>query len=64
MELVLPMFNAHPYFSLKNLGKKVHIIHGKMVIPSCSSVTFNTCGSKLSPSNAVVIIYLPFIYTV
>ena len=22
MELVLPMYNVHPYFSLKNLGKK------------------------------------------
>ena len=22
MELVLPMYNAHPYFSLKNLGKR------------------------------------------
>ena len=22
MELVPPMYNAHPYFSLKNLGKK------------------------------------------
>ena len=22
MKLVLPMHNAHPYFSLKNLGKK------------------------------------------
>ena len=21
MELVLPMYNVHPYFSLKNLGK-------------------------------------------
>ena len=30
MELILPMYNAHPYFSLKNLGKKVHIIHGKI----------------------------------
>ena len=29
-ELVVPMYNAHPYFSLKNLGKKVHIIHGKI----------------------------------
>ena len=29
-ELVLPMYNAHPYFSLKNLGKKVLIIHGKI----------------------------------
>ena len=28
-ELVLPMYNAHPYFSLKNLGKKVHIIHSR-----------------------------------
>ena len=26
----LPMYNAHPYFSLKNLGKNVHIIHGKI----------------------------------
>ena len=24
MELVLPMYNAYPYFSLKNLGKNVH----------------------------------------
>ena len=24
------MYNAHPYFFLKNLGKKVHIIHGKI----------------------------------
>ena len=30
MELVLPMYNVHPYFSLKNLGKKVSIIHGKI----------------------------------
>ena len=30
MELALPMYNAHPYFSLKNLGKKVLIIHGKI----------------------------------
>ena len=29
MELVLPMYNVHPYFSLKNLGKKVCIISGK-----------------------------------
>ena len=28
-ELVLPMYNAHPYFSLKNLGKKVHLIYNK-----------------------------------
>ena len=24
------MYNAHPYFSPKNVGKKVHIIHGKI----------------------------------
>ena len=30
MELVLPMHNMHPYFSLKNLGKKVHIRCGKI----------------------------------
>ena len=30
MELVLLMYNAHPYFSLKSLGKKVRHIHGKI----------------------------------
>ena len=30
MELVLPMYNVHPYFSLKNLGKNVYIIHSKI----------------------------------
>ena len=30
MELVLPMYNAHSYFSLKILGKKVHITQGKI----------------------------------
>ena len=30
MELLLPMYNVHPYFSLKDLGKKVHIIHGQV----------------------------------
>ena len=29
MELVLAIYNVHPYFSLKTLGKKVRIIHGK-----------------------------------
>ena len=24
------MYNMHPYFPLKNVGKKVHIIHGKI----------------------------------
>ena len=27
---VLLMYNAHPYLSLKNSGKKVCIIHGKI----------------------------------
>ena len=27
---ITPMYNMHPYFSLKNLGKKVCIIHGKI----------------------------------
>ena len=27
---VPPMYNEHPYFFLKNLGKKLHIIHGKI----------------------------------
>ena len=26
----LPMYNMHPYLSLKNMGKKVCIKHGKM----------------------------------
>ena len=30
MELVLPMCNEQPYFSLKNVGKKMHIICGKI----------------------------------
>ena len=30
MELVLPMYNTHPYFSLKILGKKMCVIHSKI----------------------------------
>ena len=30
MQLVLPMYSAHPYFSLKNLGNKVCTIHDKI----------------------------------
>ena len=29
-ELVLPMYNARPYFSLKNLGTEVRVMHGKI----------------------------------
>ena len=28
--VLISMYNAHPCFSLKNLGKKVCIIHGKI----------------------------------
>ena len=27
---LLPIYNVHLYFFLKNLGKKMHIIHGKI----------------------------------
>ena len=27
--IIIHMYHAHPYFSLRNLGKKVHIIHSK-----------------------------------
>ena len=30
MELALPISNEHPYFSLKTLGIKMCIIHGKI----------------------------------
>ena len=29
MKLILPMYNAHPYFSLKNLGKKYTLYMAK-----------------------------------
>ena len=33
MELVLPLYNAHPYFSLKNLDKEsAHYMQQDMVI--------------------------------
>ena len=28
--IITPMYNVHPYFSLKNLSKKFHVIHGKI----------------------------------
>lgn len=30
MESALPMYNAHPYLSLTNLGTQVYIINGKV----------------------------------
>ena len=32
MEVVLAMYNEHPYFSPKNLGKQVCVMHGKYYI--------------------------------
>ena len=29
--ILIPIYNAHPYFSLKSLGKKVCIMHGKIL---------------------------------
>ena len=42
MELVLPMYNVHPYFSLKILGKKVHIIHSKNTVLSLRALFLPT----------------------
>ena len=33
MELVLPMYNAHPHFSFKNLGKNCTLYMAKYGIP-------------------------------
>ena len=38
MELVLPMYNVHPYFPLKNLGKKYALYMAKY---STSSLPYN-----------------------
>ena len=35
------MYKAYPFFSLKNLGKKVHIIHGKVSYLGGSWVKFD-----------------------
>ena len=43
MELVLPMYNVHLYFSLKNWGKTVCFIHGK--IQYCRYVNNSTLWS-------------------
>ena len=44
MELVLPMYNAHPYFFLRNLGKKsAHYIWqntGNWKKPKCNAMEF------------------------
>ena len=42
--IIIPMYNVHPYFPLKNLGKKVCIIHGKIWVMSLSF-----CRLKIGP---------------
>ena len=37
-------YNVHPYFSLKNLGKKVPIIHGKIQLLDRDALS-SSCGS-------------------
>ena len=49
------MYNAHPYFSLKNLGKTVQIIQGKIWF-----VLFNKFGLK-SCSGIDIVTFL-FVY--
>ena len=52
MELVLPRYNVHPYFSLKNLGKKVHIIHGKNgILVSTFHIQVKSYGIFISRSD-------------
>ena len=42
-ELVLPVYNGHPYFSLKNLGKKCAFYTAKYGIELAKkSVTFSS----------------------
>ena len=43
--LVLPIYNAHPYFSLKTLGQKVCTLHSKIWYFSiwCSTLTVTVC---------------------
>ena len=50
MELVLPMYNVHPYFSLKNLGKEVCIIHSNTVYVSTSLIRSNLSCSFVTPN--------------
>ena len=41
-KLALLMYNAHPYFSLKNLGKKVCIINSKILYLNWNAHTSST----------------------
>ena len=42
MELVLPMYSVHPYFSLKNLGNKVCTVHDKICY-MCVCIKYKIC---------------------
>ena len=47
------MYNVHPYFSLKNLGKKVSIIHGKTrYTVQCDEFVPMLC---LDPQNLLIV---------
>ena len=47
------MYNVHPYFSLKNLDKKVHIIHGEIrylfFYPHLKTFFFSLLSSPRGP---------------
>ena len=46
-ELVLPMYNAHPYFSLKNSGKKsAHYMQQNTVRVFCSYLSPSATGRE------------------
>ena len=45
MKLVIPMYNVHPSFSLKNLGKNVCIIHGKICYVILFTLIQIVCGT-------------------
>ena len=55
MELVLPMYNTHPYFSLKNLRKSMHIIHDKI---RYISKYFGTWHASIHLENAIFLILI------
>ena len=43
--IIIPMCKAHPYFSLKNLSKKLYIIHGEIWYLSAFSLNHLYCYS-------------------
>ena len=59
------MYSAHPHVSLKNSGKKVHIIHGKIWYLSGLSLFIFEAGQlkaitpliSVSPQTAYVLVF-------